>query len=580
MLYVIALSFPVIFFLIIEGGLRLAGYGKHIPLFIENPTHTDYQLARPDIIKRYFPTVNTESKSTNIPNVTMEPHFFLRDKPDNGYRIFVQGGSTAAGYPYGLGASIAGMLDNRIRASHPTRYVEVVNTAMSAVNSYTLLDFADEIIAQSPDTVLIYAGHNEYLGILGVGSNFVVAGSSLTTRIALALKDWRLFQLIQDTYAKFSTRNVMTEKAYMPNSKNSSAQTPHPTSRTLMSQVAKHKNITRDSDLFNAGLTQYERNMRALLVKYSHADVPVYLATVASNEKDHAPFASRPIPSSAQSLLTQLSADKNEALTTLKDIAQSAQSADLHYALGQYCFSVQNYSCAQEQLSLATEHDLLRFRAPSAINKIIRKLANEYPHVTLVDVQAALRARTPYQLIGQNVMLEHLHPNISGYFVIANTFYDALFTPSVQNNYINANTAWQRRPILPSEEYKGFADVLTLMSDYPFTDIPSPVKLPAPTNWETSLGKAAHLKKISWANMMQESLKRYKIAKDVEMILKTSLILADAMPHDGMINLQSAKILEKQQRLPEALYYYQRAKRAGGMGLETHIARLKQKLGH
>ena len=52
------------------------------------------------------------------------------------------------------------MLEGRIRASQPTRYVEVINTAMSAVNSYTLLDFADEIIAQNPDAVLIYAGHN------------------------------------------------------------------------------------------------------------------------------------------------------------------------------------------------------------------------------------------------------------------------------------------------------------------------------------------------------------------------------------------------------------------------------------
>jgi hypothetical protein len=51
------------------------------------------------------------------------------------------------------------------------------------------------------------------------------------------------------------------------------------------------------------------------------------------------------------------------------------------------------------------------------------------------------------------------------------------------------------------------------------------------------------------------------------------------MPHDGMINLQSAKLLERQQRLPEALYYYQRAQRAGGIGLEASIARLKQRLG-
>ena len=621
MLYLITLSLPLVFFLILEGALRLIGYGQQMPLFIENPTHPDYQLARPDIIKRYFPASHSsqpDATNTNIPKVTMEPHFFLRDKPDNGYRIFVQGGSTAAGYPYGLGASLAGMLEGRVRASQPTRYVEVINTAMSAVNSYMLLDFADEIIAQSPDAVLIYAGHNEYLGILGVGSNFVVAGSSFTTRMALALKDWRLFQLLQNTYAQLSDTNITvnttenntaisdkitTQSTSAVVGSSAAPQSTTTSSRTLMSQVAKHKNITRDSNLFSAGLAQYETNMRNLLSKYAQAGVPVYLATVASNEKDHAPFASQPIPASAQPLLTQLMADFtpnhtpnlaattkpnptanpipniSAILSTLKDIAQQAQSADLHYAIGQYCFSVQNTSCAQAQFALATEHDLLRFRAPAAINDIIRKLAGEYSHVTLVDAQAALRARVPYQIIGQNVMLEHLHPNVSGYFVIANAFYNALIQNQQLNTTINANTAWPRRPILPSEEYKGFADVLTLMSDYPFTDTPKAVNLPAPSNWETALGRAAHLNNVSWADMMQESLKRYKQAKNIPMFLKTSLILADAMPHDGMINLQSAKLLERQRRLPEALYYYQRAQRAGGIGLEASIARLKQRLG-
>ena len=85
-------------------------------------------------------------------------------------RIIVQGGSTAAGWPYGFGASLAGMLQQRLQATLPRRNIEVITTAMTAVNSYTLMDFAEEIIAQQPDAVLIYAGHNEYLGVLGVGS--------------------------------------------------------------------------------------------------------------------------------------------------------------------------------------------------------------------------------------------------------------------------------------------------------------------------------------------------------------------------------------------------------------------------
>ena len=277
----------------------------------------------------------------------------------------------------------------------------------------------------------------------------------------------------------------------------------------------------------------------------------------------------------------------NQVTTDLTSLINAAgalaqPSAELHFKLGQYCVVRQLNACAQAQFALATEHDLLRFRAPAAINEVIRELARELSHVSLVDAQAALRQRSQQNLIGRNVMLEHLHPNVSGYFVIANAFYERLWQLELladrnqRQYYVDANTAWQRRPILPSEEYKGFADVLTLMADYPFTDSPQPINLPTPHNWETALGKAAHLKQVSWLDMMQTALTRYKENKDIEMVIKTTLILADALPHDGYINLQAARILDKRQRNIEALYYYLRAQRAGGMNLEAHIARLQK----
>ena len=76
--------------------------------------------------------------------------------------------------------------------------------------------------------------------------------------------------------------------------------------------------------------------------------------------------------------------------------------------------------------------------------------------------------------------------------------------------------------------------------------------------------------------MMQTALTRYKENKDIEMVIKTTLILADALPHDGYMNLQAARVLDKRQRNIEALYYYLRAQRAGGMNLESHIARLQK----
>ncbi|MDH3589898.1 MAG: SGNH/GDSL hydrolase family protein, partial [Gammaproteobacteria bacterium] len=163
----VALVIPVLFFVLVEGVLRLAGAGDEFPLFIPHPQQSDYLLANPQVLTRFF----GDLKKT--PSMKIETVYFKAKKPAKGLRIVVQGGSSAAGFPYGFGGSLTGMLEQRLRRSYPDREIEVVNTAMSAVNSYALLAFADEIIAQHPDAVLVYAGHNEYLGILGVGSNFL-----------------------------------------------------------------------------------------------------------------------------------------------------------------------------------------------------------------------------------------------------------------------------------------------------------------------------------------------------------------------------------------------------------------------
>ncbi len=167
--WLIAIALPFLFFVGLEWALRVAGFGKSMPLFMENPNAPDYMLPTPDVVKRYF------HDDDHAPHVTIETNFFKKQKSERGLRLFVQGGSTAAGFPYGYSTSIAGMLDYRLKQSFPDREIEVVNTALSAVNSYTILDFVDEIIEQQPDAVLIYAGHNEYLGILGVGSAYTAA---------------------------------------------------------------------------------------------------------------------------------------------------------------------------------------------------------------------------------------------------------------------------------------------------------------------------------------------------------------------------------------------------------------------
>ena len=560
----IAFAIPIVFFVLLELTLRLSGFGKALPLFIVNHAAPDYLLPNPDIVQRYF------ASPEQAPKVSMEANFLVKTKPQNSVRIVVQGGSTAAGFPYGLGASIAGMLDQRLKDTLPGKHVEVINTAMSAVNSYTLLDFADEIIAQRPDAVLIYAGHNEYLGILGVGSSYNPYGSATSNLLFLKFKSLRTFQLMQQLVSALQS---------------APSQAPEDASntRTLMAKVAKHKDIALHSQRYHDGIAQFERNMGLLLAKYQEAGIAVFIATIGSNWSGQAPFVSDVASQSQLQQLQQLrTAAQQKRLTQAQlqkfsdnALAESG-SADLHFELGHVFLATDDANRAKTHFRMAKDLDKLRFRAPEEINQQIRKLAQDYD-ATLVEAEAALVARSPNGIIGNSLMLEHLHPNLQGYFVISNAFYDALQQAKLFGDWhsISAPQAWQRRPVLPAEEYYGFAKILNLKNDYPFRDTPQPLTLPKPADWQQQIGYDYYGKKLDWLAMVQASRQGYITQSDRNMLLKIDRLLADALPHSARANFNAGNSLLGAKQAPLANYYFQRALQAPDITPEMH-ARIKQ----
>ena len=580
--YAIGISLPIIFFVLLELVLRLSGFGRVFPLFIENPSNPSYILPRPNVVDRYF------SYSAAKPSVTMEANFVLKDKPSNGYRIVVQGGSTAAGFPYGLGTSIAGTIEQRLRGSLPGKQVEVLNTAMSAVNTYTLIDLADEIIEQQPDAVFIYAGHNEYLGLLGVGSQYSFFASSTATRLFLALKEFRTFQLVQSVSSAISSAGA------------GGSEMPSAGSRTFMAQVAKNKNIVLGSSVYKQGLSQFESNLSILLEKYQDAGIPVFISTIASNEKDQAPFASSDREEKFNSLYELLFSSlkslsqtlQRETIQNASQRVQHSKSASFHFEFATLALKQGLTGIAKRHFVLAKEHDLLRFRAPAEINTIIRALAKEHNAIT-VESEAEFVKRSPSGIIGNELMLEHLHPNLKGYFVISNEFYNALHTyiseansvatrddQKIKFQYIDIERAWRERLVLPQEEYFGFATIVKLKSDYPFTTTPKQIRLPKPADWQQKLGQDFFLNQIDWLSMIQRSLSEYIKENNAGMVAKTQQILADALPNNPLYNVQVAERKMKEKRYNEALHYFRRAKRAGLISNEVDgvIEELRNKL--
>jgi len=548
---IIALAIPLLFFALLEGGLRCFDYGREMSLFIDYPDKNEtpviaYLLPRPDVVKRYFP------ESSAAPTVTIEPNLFLKNKPEHGLRIVVQGGSTAAGFPFGYGASIAGMLDYRLKQSFPDRTVEVINTALAAVNSYTVLDFVDEIIEQRPDAVLIYAGHNEYLGILGVGSAYTAANSPAATLLYLKLKDLKTFQLLQNTYFTLRTSiNTGDSTDSAADTKRRDAEQ-NKVSRTFMSKVAKHKNIPLGSELYHKGLAQFERNIALVIEKYQAAGIPVFISSIASNIADQAPF------SSAATIEPENAKHSLAAELVGKPIVQ--QSADYFYQQGQQLLAQQQYQQAKEALVNARDRDLLRFRAPSEINNIIKNFTDG-EQIYFVDSHQALSAKANHGIIGNSLMLEHLHPTIEGYFVIADAFYQTIAQSQVFGSFpvmINSQQAGADLPIFDAEVFLGKAKIAGLMADYPFTEQPQKPKLPTVANWSDQLGLAAYHKQANWLTIARENLKRSN-GNNKPLFMKSAKLLADAMPYDATHNYRAGTALLSAEQFSQARHYLKRA---------------------
>ena len=519
------LAIPVLFFVLLEAGLRLGGYGHSYPLFIAVADAPGYLQANPEVVRRFVVEETREAE------VEIWPVPFPADKAPETLRLVVQGGSSAAGWPYGFGASLAGMLQQRLQASLPERNIEVITTAMTAVNSYTLMDFADEIIAQQPDAVLIYAGHNEYLGVLGVGSA-VSAGRTRPVVLAyLALRDLRILQLLKHSYLALTTPAA-------------AAEAPAQSGATLMRRIVAKSQIAFDSPLYHRGEAQFRDNLTVLLERYREAGIAVFIGTLASNEKDLPPFASvlaegTDVTAWRRHFKTGVDAlfdgDTELASTSLEEaLALDDGAASVHFALGRLFANQGDYAAARLAYLEARDRDQLRFRAPQSFNRIIRAVAAEQG-ARVVEVEASLLDHAAHGIIGNELMLEHLHPNLGGYFLLADAYYqalldDAIAGPAVQR--VSREQAWSERPVTAVDLQKADYEIMRLTADWPFQRDATPPRYPPRNSEIEQLAYSLFTRETNWLNATEQLQAYYLQRLDTLASARVAISLADAYPYD------------------------------------------------
>lgn len=531
-----------------EGVLRAAGVGHSWPLFVPVDDAPGWLRVSRDAVHRLIPG------EEDVPNLWIRPVFFPAEKPPGTFRIVVQGGSTAEGYPYGYGASPAGMLQQRLQRTFPDRKIEVITTAMSAMNSYALLDFGREVLAQKPDAIVVYAGHNEYLGVLGVGSGFSLGQRRPLVLASLAMKDVRLLQL-----ARRGLVALAPARDDQPAARRRGG-------RTLMSRIVAEESIPYGSPLYRRGLEQYEANLRALLARYRRAGVPVWIGTLASNLRDRPPFVAGHAPGTDVATWQRQMAAGEGALAAGDPAAALAAfdtavaiddlHAGGHFARGRALERLGRFASARTAYAAARDRDELRFRAPSAINRVLRQVADD-EGARVVEVEAAFEAAAANGLVGSDLMLEHLHPNLDGYFVLADAFYRTLREDGAIGSWEGAVPPAQARremPVTEVERLYGEWRVGGLTADWPFTETPRRFEVPEPVDEVEGIAVDYLRGRMQWPDAMRDLLDHYRHRGDLVEAARVAVLLAEAFPHRRDDQLAAAEALAAAGRDDAAVY--------------------------
>ena len=483
------------------------------PAFVDAPGAPGFLRPNPDLVQRFFPN------PSQAPEVAIDTYYFEREKRPGSYRIFVQGESSAAGFPYGRWASPAGLLQQRLQRSAPEREIEVIGTGMASVTSYMLLDLVDEVIAQRPDAIVIYTGHNEYLGIGGVGSSLASAKSPAVARAVMRLRRLRLYRVIESALSPATAQVARSATS----------------NRTLMARIAAERRIAFDSSLFRRGEEQFRGNLARILERYRAAGIPVFIGTLASNERDQPPFASSP-PAAGEG------------------------SAQLRFARAASLDAAGQFAAARAEYLAAKDRDELRFRAPESFNAMIRALAAEHGAV-VVDTQAAIAARAGNGIIGNDVMTEHVHPNLDGYFALASAFYHAIQPSIPGSSEIPDDVARAEQPVTPIDRLGGEYRVAVLKNDWPFVPERQPTQFAPPATAEEVIAQRLFAGQVSWPNAMNEAIGHFDSTGNALESIRATANLADAFVNLAAPQHSAAVLMLRANQPERALAYATRAVR-------------------
>lgn len=409
-----AVLLPALLLGAVELGLRLGGYGYETRFFLrrgEGDAAT--YVENPLFGRRFFPAQMLRGTSS----LSMKAR-----KATGCIRVFVFGESAALGDPqprYGASRYLEVLLRERF----PDQPFEVINTAMTAINSHVILPIARECAGHAGDIWIVYMGNNEMVGPFGAATVFgAKAPPRAVVRLNLAIQQTRLGQLLLDLGRRLQRK-------------------PAASAGWQGMEMFLQNEVPPGDPRRDAVHASYQQNLADIVQAGLDSGARVILSTVAVNLKDCPPFASlnpTNLSPAEQSAMQRLTA-KNRAAEARGEFVEAAahyeaalrvqpRSADWQFRLGRTRLRQGMADAARKHFEQARDDDALPFRADSRINGLIAQAsqASAGKPLLLSDAAAALAADSPTGIPGDELFFEHVHLNFDGNYRLARIWADVV----------------------------------------------------------------------------------------------------------------------------------------------------------
>lgn len=407
-------------FILLEAGLRVfhvgetelaqdpfAGFNSRNPLF--EKSGDAFQTSR--LRSQFFPEQE-----------------FKADKPAEEFRVFVLGGSTVYGKPFLAGTAFPKWLELELNARQSKRAVKVINCGGISYASHRLLHVAREIVAHSPDLVILATGHNEFLE----------DRTYYSLKSRSSAQEWAEHTALSLRTVSLARRWLGKDEAatLAPPPDEARAQQMVEDVQTRLDDHTGFASFKRDAAWQDRVASEFDLMIREIVNLCRSESTPLALVRLGSNHRDCPPFKSEhrtEFPPDAERTW-QAAFDRGERLENdsprdaLK-VYQEAETIDGEHALLLYRIArchdrLGNHEQAARYYDLAKENDICPLRILNRLADTLSTIAKE-TQTPLIDAKTVLANASSESIPGFDFYLDHVHPSLGGHQQIARALLDS-----------------------------------------------------------------------------------------------------------------------------------------------------------